>query len=123
MNRRDFPIGGLNSHLHLVAGNFPGNGAAAPAASTYADCPDIKSITWAATGLYTVELVDKWPKVISITTSVQDATPDNNGIAAIVSETIAMDGKFVLQYRVNNVATNLDSAAKIHFKALLRNRS
>lgn len=123
MNRRDFPIGGLNSHLHLVAGNFPGNGAASPAASSYATSPDIKSVTWAATGLYTVELVDKWPKVLSIQAQAIDPTPDNNAQVAIVSETIATDGKFTVQYRVNNVATNADSAIQIAFTAILRNRT
>lgn len=123
MNRRSFPLEGLNSHLHLVAGKFPGNGAASPAASSYADSPDIKSITWAATGLYTVELVDKWPKVLSIHAQAIDPTPDNNAQVAIVSETIATDGKFIVQYRVNNTATNADSAIQICFTAILRNRT
>lgn len=120
-NMRTAPVEAPAFHRQLLAGMFTGNGAASPLASTFTT-PEIKSVTWTAAGTFTVELRDTFPKVESITGCIIDPTPDNNGMAVIVSETISTNGKFVLKYRVNNVDTNPDSTMKVGFIAVLRNR-
>lgn len=121
MNGRTFNLETPQPLLHLVAGMFTGNGGASPSSSTFTS-DDIKSVTWTAAGTFTVELRHTWPSVVSIKGTCIDPTPDNNGMAVIVSETIATDGKFVLKYRVNNVDTNPDSTMKVGFIAILKNR-
>lgn len=121
MNGRTFPVESIQPQRHQACGMFTGNGGASPLASTFTT-PDIKSVTWTALGTFTVELKDTWPAVEAITGVLVDPTPDNNGICAIVSETISTNGKFVMQYRVNGAAANPDSTMKLGFIAYLRNR-
>lgn len=121
MNGRTFPLETTQPLLHTVAGEFAGNGASDPLSSSFST-PDIYSVTRTAAGTYEVTLRHTWPGVIAKVVDATDATPDTNGIAQFVSETIATNGKFIIKYRVDGVDTNADAAVKINFILVLKNR-
>lgn len=121
MNRQMFGLDVLEPYQQLVGAEFAGNAASDPLSSTFTSTV-IKAVKRTALGTYEVELIDTWPGVVAKVAHATDATPDTNGIAQIVSETISTNGKFIVKYRVNGSDANADSAVKISFLLLVRNR-
>lgn len=121
MNAEVFQLAALSPFLHLVCGEFAGNGASDPATTSFTT-RDIYSVTRTAAGTYEVTLRHTWPGgAVARLAHAVDATPDTNGVAQIVSDTISTNGKFIVKYRVDGVDTNADSAVKIGFLLILKN--
>jgi hypothetical protein len=121
MNGQLFNLETPQPLAHLVAGEFTGNGGSDPLAASFTT-RDIVSVTRIAAGTYEVTLRHTWPAVLARFAHAVDATPDVNGIAQIVSDTISTNGKFIVKYRVDGVDTNADSSVKIAFMLFLSNR-